>query len=342
MLDASTIDLFHHNRVKPTIDKVTLCGTSSKDILQDDLEMLVAENGKNQYLYEHYESSRFMSFARLIKIAYKHYYDNGTHEVFTMAIKIGFNGMNMCGTLEEQRMFQIEFNPNKFVVPDWLALYFLKRDYTVSHVKNIDLAFDFMGFSKRYFRYSLNNGNVQTASIGTLGNKTDYIGFANKSKNRIKIYDKKKERQKYYTIDLETTRVEITLEYRHDFTNKYVCSDSAKLLDSAINALEQIFIADEIGNNPFVYALSCLSPYEFETALALMSQHTRKKYKQLCKEKSAYQLRCDFTDLVFFLSDALEKILYDNCIVHNDSLKFNEKEYDKYVYANIETVLPKN
>ena len=72
-MDANVIDLFHHNRVKPTIDKVTLCGTSSKDILQDDLEMLVAENGNNQFLYEHYESSRFMSFARLIKIAYKHY-----------------------------------------------------------------------------------------------------------------------------------------------------------------------------------------------------------------------------------------------------------------------------
>lgn len=342
MLDANTIDLFHHNRVKPSIDKLTLCGISSCDILQDDLEMLVAENGKNQYLYEHYESSRFMSFARLIKIAYKHYYDNGTYEVFTMAIKIGFNGMNMCGTLEEQRMFQIEFNPNKFVVPDWLALYFLERDYTVSSVKNIDLAFDFLGFSKRDFRYVLTNGNAQTASIGTLGNKTDYIGFSDKSKNRIKIYDKKKERQKYYTMDEETTRVEITLEYKYEFFSKKAYRNSMKLIDSAVNALEQIYIADDIAKDPFVYALSCLSPDEFTTALSLMTAPTRRKYKRLCKEQSGFKIRCCSIDLVFFLHDTLEKILHDNAIAHEESLKFNEKEYDRYVFANIERVLPKD
>ena len=127
-MDSNIIDLFGCNRITPSVDKLTLCGHSSEDILHDDVELLVAKYGNNQYLYEHYESSRFMSFSRLIKISYKHFYENGTYEVFSLALMIGFNGHNMCGTVSEQRKFQIEFNPNKFVIPVWLIDYFIYCD----------------------------------------------------------------------------------------------------------------------------------------------------------------------------------------------------------------------
>ncbi len=314
-MKANTIDLFRHERVTPSVDKLTLCGHSSCDILHDNIENLVAKYGENKYLYEEYESKRFMSFVRLIKISYKHFYENGSHEVFTLTIMIGFNGMNMCGSYDEQHKFQIEFNPNKFVIPDWLSYYFIKHDYKIELIKDIDLAFDFEGFDKTLFRYALNNGNTTTAQIGTQNNKTDYIGFSEKANNRIKIYDKKKERAKYYDMPFNTTRVEITLQYKHDLTKgSTLCGDSSFHIQNACDALKQIFIPDNVPMDAMTYALSCLSSEQFNTALSLMAPNSRTKYKKLVKEKNV-TLSCDFFDMFSFLYDAIDKILKDNCFL---------------------------
>ena len=315
-MSANTIDLFHDNRVKPSIDKVTLCGHSSKDILQYDFEMLVARHGKNKYKYEHYESKRFMSFSRLIKLSYRHYYDTGKFEVYTLAIMIGFNGMSMCGTYEEQHKFQIEFNPNKFVIPDWLIHHFIVNDYLIENVKNIDMAFDFLGYSKHNFNYVLNSANTVCACIGSQNNKTDYIGFSDKSNNRIKIYDKRKERSKYYDIGNEVTRLEITLQYKHCVSYNKIYGEGSKYIQNACDALKQVFITDSVIKDVLLYTLSKLSTEELSVAFSLMSVNSRTKYKRLLKNQSNITFVCEFIDMSLFLMDELEKILKDNYFVY--------------------------
>lgn len=308
------IALFNDNRVKPAIDKVSICGRSDLDILHDDIEMLVARHGNNQFQYNHKTSKKYMGYRRLHEISYRHYYENGTYEVFTLALLVGLNGNAMCGTEKEQRKFKIEFNPQKFQIPDWLANYFGIRRYLVEEVKNIDLAFDFIGFNKKDFQYVLNNGNTTTASIGTMNNKTEYIGFAEKADNRIKIYDKKRERKKYYDMDMETARLEITLKYVHEYKKALLRPFQLEQLKKSALAIQQVYITNNTAKNAFIFALSRLSEDDLMIALSLMGVNSRTKYKQLLKKQAGYKLYCDPVEMYRFITENINSIL-DKCSI---------------------------
>ena len=130
-----------------------------------------------------------------------------------------------------------------------------------------------------------------------------------------KIYDKKKERSKYYDMPFNTTRVEITLQYKHDLTRgPCLYGEGPAQLQNACDALKQIFIPDNLATDAMTYALSCLTPEQFNTALSLMTRPSRSKYKKLVKEKNL-TLSCDFLDMYSFLYDAIDKILKDNCFI---------------------------
>lgn len=310
-MDANSIDIFNHNSVSCKIDKFRLHGHALTDVLNDDIEQIVVDNVRNaryKYFYEHTYSDRPNGYCRLHNISYYEHYDNGTKERFTIAIFVGFNGPNACGTEEEQRRFVLEFNPQKFKVPTWLRAYFQKKFFMVEYINDIDLAIDFRGFERSRFRYILNNGNTITTSTGTANNKTDYIG-KDKHNNRVKIYDKKKERSKYIEMEEETTRVEITLRYVHRFYFKSVQGEEMKFLLAAADVLSQVFILGEDCKDPFVYALNCLSQEELNCAMALMSAPTKRRYRKLMKDSAQYTVLCDATELLFYLDRHLKSIL---------------------------------
>ncbi len=316
MQDLNDIALFTDNRVKPAIDKVSICGRSDLDILNDDIESLVARHGNNQFQYKRTTSLKYMGYRVLHEISYKHRHDNGTYEKYTLSLFICLNGNAGGTTFKEQRKFKIEFNPQKFQIPDWLAHYFCVKGYFVEEVKNIDLAFDFMGFNKKDFQYVLNSGNTTTASIGTMNNKTEYIGFADKTNNRIKIYDKKKERKKYYEIEKETARLEITLKYSHRYKQKKLRPFEFTQLQKSALAIEQVYITNNTAKDVLTFALSRLSEEDLMLALSMMSVNSRKKYKQQLKQQSGYKLVCNVEHMYYFITDNINSILDKCCIFY--------------------------
>ncbi len=309
MQDLTEIALFNDNRVKPAIDKVSICGRSDLDILNDDIESLVHRYGNNQFQYNRKTSEKYMGYRVLHEISYRHRYDNGTYEKFTLALFICLNGNAGGVTPKERRKFKIEFNPQKFQIPDWLANYFGIKRYLVEEVKNIDLAFDFIGFNKKDFQYVLNNGNTTTASIGTMNNKTEYIGFAEKADNRIKIYDKKRERKKYYDMDMETARLEITLKYVHEYKKAILRPFQLQQLKKSALAIQQVYITNNTARDVLTFALSRLSEEDLMLALSMMGVNTRTKYKKLLKKQSGYRLYCDPVEMYRFITDNINFIL---------------------------------
>lgn len=301
------IDLFHDNDVKPSIDKISIFGHASKDIIQTDFDGMVFFNHYRDFYVKHVSIQAENSFREIWTISYSRAWELGD-ELVSMAVLIGWNGGNNCLTQENQRRFKIEFNPNKFVVPDWLLAYFVEYGYSVDYVKNIDLAFDFYGTPKSWFRIFPASGNTKCASIGTAGNKTDYIGFGEKSNNRIKIYDKALERKKYQNFWCAVTRVEITLDYSYEQRNIALSDDCDSLVKSAA-ALQQISVAWSDSTDPFVFALSCLEKRDLDATLKMMSVNTRRKYKTLLSSVVNRKCCCFALDLFFFLDDELQKIL---------------------------------
>ena len=305
----NVIDVFHTDLIRPSIDKLSIFGHSKRDIINIDFDAIIFWKKLNQFSVKHTTCVLPNHFRELWAISYLHYYPNGTAEKYTIAILIGWNGVNNCLTQENQRRFKIEYNPNKFIVPDWLLDVFVKKQFVVDYVKNIDLAFDFFGYPKRWFHLFPDSGNTTIASIGTLNNKTDYIGFSDKSANRIKIYDKKIERKKFETLDLETTRVEITLDFSYEQKGISFTKDSNALVSSAF-ALSQVSVEFSDSNDPFVFALSCLDKSDLDCAFKLMSKHTRKKYKDILSSFVSRRLFCDWFDLFSFLDKSISDILH--------------------------------
>ncbi len=310
MSDSNVIEVFADKRVKPSVDKLTIIGHSSCDILSDDIFALVGRFGQNQFLCKEYISNAYSGYKKLYEISYRQFYEHGKYEVYTLALLIGFMNNGSCNTYKNQHRFKIEFNPNKFKIPSWLSTYFVQRKYVAEEVKNIDLCFDFIGFRKHSFRYVLNNANTKIMSVGTQNNLTDVIGYLQKSANRIKIYDKKKERAPFYELAEETTRVEITLDWSYYGTKFNTTNGDIQTLTKSSQSLEQIFINDTHTSDPFVYALSCLNADELQNALALMSFKTRQKYKQLLLDHSEYKLFCNTLIMVDYLYRQLTDILF--------------------------------
>lgn len=301
------IDVFHDNNVKPSIDKISIFGHADKDIIQTDFDAMTFFANYKGVFVRHVSIGAENSFREIWTISYYREWEL-SQELVSIAILIGFNGKNNCLTCENQRKFKIEFNPNKFVIPDWLLEYFVNFGYRVDYIKNIDVAFDFFKTPKAWFRLFPASGNTKCASIGTSGNKTDYIGFGDKSKNRIKVYDKALERKKYQKFWCDVTRVEITLDYEYRQCSTAYDKDCKSLVQSAA-ALSQISVSWSDSTDPFVFALSCLEKRDLDAALKMMSVNTRRKYKELLSAVVCRQLQCAWTDLHFFLDDELQKIL---------------------------------
>lgn len=309
-----TINLFKTSDVIPTIDKISLYGVAKEDIINDDFEMLISKHCKYNFCVEEFKSDRFMAYKRLIKISYKQKQQSGEKEVYTIAIMIGHNGMNECRTVSEARSFKIEWNPNKFKIPPWLVDYFFLRGYRLEKVKNIDLAFDFKNIPIKYFKFLPASGNTKIGMLGTVNNLTYYIGFADKSKNRIKIYDKRKERKKYEETFGEMTRLEITLDYEWTGYNEAWREREYAFLNKSIQSLNQVFITGDVYTDPMVYMLSCVKQDEMLTAYQLMSKDTRTKYKRLLKETST-NITAEASDMLDFINKELWSIVKNNGFV---------------------------
>lgn len=301
------IDVFHDNNVKPSIDKLSIFGHAQKDIIGIDFDGIVFMQELNGFFVKHISSIAENHFRELWTISYYREWELSS-ELVSMAILIGWNGSNNCLTQENQRRFKIEFNPNKFVVPDWLLRILMDYCFQVDYIKNIDLALDFYKTPKAWFRIFPNSGNTTVASIGTVGNKTDYIGFSDKSANRIKIYDKAYERKKYVKSWCALTRVEITLDYEYSQANVAYAGACESLVKSA-SALSQVSVSFSDTDDPFVFALSCLDKRDLDVALRMMSRPSRIKYKKILSSVACRKVTCAFTDLFFFLDDELQKIM---------------------------------
>ena len=309
MSDSNTIEVFADDRVRPSIDKVIIIGHSSLNILNDDIFNLVGKYGNNQFQCKETISNAQTGYKKLYEIKYRQFYEHGKYEVYNLTLLVGYMVGGFISS-KNSRKFKIEYNPNKFKVPNWLADYFLRRQYYAEEVKNIDLCFDFIGFRKHSFRYILNNANTGIMAVGTQNNLTDVIGYADKSANRIKIYDKKKERKPFYELQEETTRVEITLDWKYFGSRFNTTGGDIFILQKSSKALEQVFIKDTSTTDPYLYALTCLNEDELQNALSLMSFKTRQKYKQLLKENSEYKLYFNTLSMLDFLRRQICDILW--------------------------------
>lgn len=301
------VDLFHTDDISVSVDKLSIFGHASTDIITLDFDGIVFEKHYDGFFVKHISSAAENHFRELWTISYYRKWEL-SEELVSMAILIGWNGGNNCLTQENQRRYKIEFNPNKFDIPDWLLLIFVKHGFKVDYIKNIDLAFDFYGMPQSWFRIFPASGNTSVASIGTFGNKTDYIGFSSKSANRIKIYNKTLERKKYHNYWCDVTRVEITLDYVYSQRNISYGADCDALVKSA-SAVSQVAVYHADSNDAFLFALSRLDKRDVDAAMKMLSVNSRKKYKALLASVVCHRLFCSFTDLFFFLDDTLSKIL---------------------------------
>lgn len=327
------LDLFHDNSVKPSIDKISLFGRCSEKAITHMFDiyagnMIALDKSRTWYLQDRFCEKAYTYVWNYV-LSYDHVYANGSKERYTLALFIGWNSHSKCCTKLDAQRFKIEFNPNKFVIPDWLIDYFWKYDYVVDYVGHIDLAFDLWGISKSRVKYNLRYALTTTASIGTQSNKTDYIGFSDKSHNRIKIYDKTKERKPYVDLFSAVTRVEISLPVRYDGRSCAADVDVAQY-NLASEALSQVFIAEEKTTDPMVYALSCLSPPEQHQCFYLMKKDSRRKYKRLLSAANTV-LEASPWDIYLFVADEVDKLMKKYCFIWwQDKKHIKEKKYEPY------------
>lgn len=189
---------------------------------------------------------------------------------FDTSLYVAFNYVTSSYRMKREQVL-IEFNPNKSL--HLFNLFTCYYDVKDVEIHKFDVAFDFPNLRRSLVGYYT---RCDVMTYGTQDNNTLYIAPKTKDSGRIKVYQKDVERG-----DLnKRLRVEISL--RNDF-------DASAMVDrlSTLHYHHRTEFQAST-NDPLLYLLLQAPPWERDNALALMSRHTRQKYRKILEEVSSF------------------------------------------------------
>lgn len=126
---------------------------------------------------------------------------------------ICFQGQICADGSVDPRVFVIEFNPNKHILPPFLVAFLRVTEAWASQILSADFCYDFKNVPVSEFVFDA-NGHCQTMTFGTVGGSSAKYLCPKAKDGRIKVYDKGVERkgkpdeEKYKNV----SRVEISFK----------------------------------------------------------------------------------------------------------------------------------
>lgn len=138
----------------------------------------------------------------------------------------GFGGETIWCQLKRyehlsSRELRVEFNPNLqgSVGMEVLARYLrlLQLDPDRAWVERVDVAHDCPGVLREWFRLDAGRHHVDYHHVTARGPQTERAGYTERSKRKVKLYDKRAERMAVAGIDLGTELLRFELEAHSPF-----------------------------------------------------------------------------------------------------------------------------
>lgn len=190
---------------------------------------------------------------------------------------------------EVPEQFLIEYNPNKEGnrIYKEFTIYFI---FKFTDIVQFDLAYDIPG-AKASDVFVDTRCDVMT--YGTTYNRTTYIAPKEDGSGRVKIYSKDLERD-LHGIELpETLRIEVTIKGKVlGLKGEMRFSEELYKLVDRLNSVK-IKCKETLTEDWKLFALSCLTPEQFQKCLGLMTSKTKAKYKEQIQSNTYYTLEID-------------------------------------------------
>lgn len=266
------------------LDKIKICLTAREAISNfPTLALMQIEQDGGLAVAEEYMSGKMMGYRQ--NYVFK---PVGQKEG---AIYIGLQ----CNTYKEHseglKKVVVEWNPNKVAIPLILKWWLSELGCRYSEVLSCDVAID-LHFPLDQVRIKTNK---KMMFVGQSNNLTRYVA-PQEAHNRIKIYDKIKERQRIEKQDISSlsplTRVEISLKKPLFHEHPFLDTTDMLYLRETCSALSEIFIpvampmkreklVEKYGryDPALCYLLENADEQHRLQALSLLSEATRAKYR---------------------------------------------------------------
>lgn len=194
---------------------------------------------------------------------------------------------------EKPEQFVIEYNPNKSAARIFQNFVELFR-FEITEIISFDLAYDVEGTTARDV---LLDTKCDVMTYGKTDNKTLYIAPKEKGSGRVKIYTKSKEREQKQGIDMpDTLRIEVSIKCKElNLSAIYLSGKTIEHLEKVTNHLNSVKIKtpSPVSDDWKAFALSKLSPEDFQKCLGMMTAKTKRKYKDLNFAEDYYTLNID-------------------------------------------------
>jgi hypothetical protein len=194
---------------------------------------------------------------------------------------------------ERPYQFVIEYNPNKSGERIFQAFVEFFR-FEIMEIISFDIAYDVPSASVLDV---LIDTKCDVMTYGKTDNKTLYIAPKEDGCGRVKVYDKKREREEQQGIEIDDTlRIEVSMKGKHlDMSRIYAVGSTLEELAKATNHLNSVKIKRSSDNDEDwkLYALSKLSPEDLQKCLSLMTAKTKAKYKNINFSADYYTLDLD-------------------------------------------------
>ena len=229
------------------------------------------------------------------------------------------------GEIKEQRekpdLFVIEYNPNKsgvVIFRDFCDNFIFK----ITEICYCDLAYDVPDVD---IKSVLLDTTCDIMTYGKTHNATYYIAPKEDQSGRVKIYQKDKERKSVGEEKEKTLRIEISLKGKLLKCNLITDLDR-EVLEKCVNRLNSVKIAVSAAESEDwkIFALSKLSPEDFQKCLGMMASQARRKYKNLSFGTRYDTLGIDIPTFVGDLSKVLSPYnRWRKGVVTNDLAKDN-------------------
>ena len=206
---------------------------------------------------------------------------------------------------QRPEQFLIEYNPNKSGAKIFKS-FAESFCFVITEIIQFDLAYD------------VPNATIKDVTLNTLcdvmtygknADKTIYISPKEDQSGRVKVYTKSKEREAFGVQMSDTLRIEATIKLKGlDFYTIHVFGKTSEELTKVVNRLNSVKIKKSAADSEDwkLYALSHLSPEDFQTCLSLMAPNQKSKYRKIITTANYYTLDLDVTTLVIHILTVLE------------------------------------
>ena len=212
------------------------------------------------------------------------------------------------GDFKEQKQkpdaFMIEYNPNKSGARIYKAFCDTFIFY-LTEIVSFDIAYDVPNATANDV---VLDTIADVMSYGKTYNKTLYIAPKEDKSGRVKVYSKHIEREKLGEDIPDTLRIEASIKCKGlDFDTTHLFGDTLEQLTKTVNHLNSVKIKRKATDNEDwkIFALSCLSPEDFQKCLGMMAKQTRSNYRKSVEQASYYTLNLDVVTLALHIAEAL-------------------------------------